>query len=75
MILVLTLRIYLIPNDARGVSFFLFSVYLTSLLKRRYKVLCANLVKDSTDPKKATAIILEAINLEPDQYRLGSTKV
>ncbi|XP_068992449.1 myosin heavy chain, muscle isoform X15 [Neodiprion pinetum] len=43
--------------------------------KLRYKILCAHLIKDPCEPKKAAQIILENINLEPDQYRLGLTKV
>ncbi|XP_034947013.1 myosin heavy chain, muscle isoform X17 [Chelonus insularis] len=43
--------------------------------KLRYKILCANAIKDGMDPKKATELILEAIALEQDQYRLGATKV
>ncbi|XP_046620908.1 myosin heavy chain, muscle isoform X15 [Neodiprion virginianus] len=43
--------------------------------KLRYKILCAHLIKDPCEPKKAAQMILENINLEPDQYRLGLTKV
>lgn len=43
--------------------------------ERRYKILCAHAVPEPCDPQKATQIILEAINLESDQYRMGHTKV
>ncbi|XP_029675370.1 myosin heavy chain, muscle isoform X6 [Formica exsecta] len=43
--------------------------------KLRYKILCANAVQEPCDPQKATQIILETINLESDQYRMGHTKV
>lgn len=41
----------------------------------RYKILCANAVPEPCEPQKATQIILETINLESDQYRMGHTKV
>ncbi|XP_014480426.1 PREDICTED: myosin heavy chain, muscle isoform X8 [Dinoponera quadriceps] len=43
--------------------------------KLRYKILCAHAVQEPCEPQKATKIILEAINLESDQYRMGHTKV
>ncbi|XP_012534065.1 myosin heavy chain, muscle isoform X26 [Monomorium pharaonis] len=43
--------------------------------KLRYKILCANAVPEPCEPQKATQIILDAINLESDQYRMGRTKV
>ncbi|XP_018395058.1 PREDICTED: myosin heavy chain, muscle isoform X14 [Cyphomyrmex costatus] len=43
--------------------------------KLRYKILCANAVQEPCEPQKATQIILDAINLESDQYRMGHTKV
>ncbi|XP_060814100.1 myosin heavy chain, muscle isoform X13 [Bombus pascuorum] len=43
--------------------------------KLRYKILCANAIKEPCDPQKATQLILEAINLEPELYRMGLTKV
>ena len=43
--------------------------------ERRYKILCANAVQEPCEPQKATQIILDAINLESDQYRMGHTKV
>ncbi|XP_032677938.1 myosin heavy chain, muscle isoform X15 [Odontomachus brunneus] len=43
--------------------------------KLRYKILCAHAVKEPCEPQKATQIILETINLESDQYRMGHTKV
>ncbi|XP_024881156.1 myosin heavy chain, muscle isoform X18 [Temnothorax curvispinosus] len=43
--------------------------------KLRYKILCANAVREPCEPQKATQIILDAINLENDQYRMGHTKV
>ncbi|XP_070153028.1 myosin heavy chain, muscle isoform X8 [Polyergus mexicanus] len=43
--------------------------------KLRYKILCANAVQEPCDPQKATQIILDAINLDSDQYRMGHTKV
>lgn len=42
---------------------------------RRYKILCANAIKEPCDPQKATQLILDAINLEPELYRMGLTKV
>ncbi|XP_018304717.1 myosin heavy chain, muscle isoform X31 [Mycetomoellerius zeteki] len=43
--------------------------------KLRYKILCANAVQEPCEPQKATQIILDSINLESDQYRMGHTKV
>lgn len=43
--------------------------------RRRYKILCANAIKEPCDPQKATQLILDAINLEPELYRMGNTKV
>ncbi|XP_043589317.1 myosin heavy chain, muscle isoform X17 [Bombus pyrosoma] len=43
--------------------------------KLRYKILCANAIKEPCDPQKATQLILDAINLEPELYRMGLTKV
>ncbi|XP_076765686.1 myosin heavy chain isoform X26 [Xylocopa sonorina] len=43
--------------------------------KLRYKILCANAIKEPCDPQKATQLILDAINLESEQYRMGLTKV
>lgn len=52
-------------------------IYLTTMVghERRYKILCANAVPEPCDPQKATQIILDTINLESDQYRMGHTKV
>ncbi|XP_045477218.1 myosin heavy chain, muscle isoform X35 [Harmonia axyridis] len=43
--------------------------------KLRYKILAASSVKDGITAEKATTLILEAINLDKEQYRLGKTKV
>ncbi|XP_043589308.1 myosin heavy chain, muscle isoform X10 [Bombus pyrosoma] len=44
--------------------------------KLRYKILAPQAVtKLGSDPKKAAEAILEASGLDPDQYRLGHTKV
>ncbi|XP_076397225.1 myosin heavy chain isoform X15 [Megachile rotundata] len=44
--------------------------------KLRYKILAPQAVEQvGSDPKKAAAAILEASGLDPDQYRLGHTKV
>nr|CAH7712516.1 unnamed protein product [Callosobruchus chinensis] len=43
--------------------------------KLRYKILAASKIKDSMSPEQAAKIILEHINLEPEQFRLGKTKV
>ncbi|XP_054001085.1 myosin heavy chain, muscle isoform X8 [Hylaeus anthracinus] len=44
--------------------------------KLRYKIIAPAAVdKVASDPKKAAAAILEATGLDPDQYRLGHTKV
>lgn len=52
-------------------------IHLTTVVghERRYKILCANAVQEPCEPQKATQIILDAINLESDQYRMGHTKV
>jgi len=49
--------------------------HLTVGHERRYKILCANAVSEPCEPQKATQIILDTINLESDQYRMGHTKV
>ncbi|XP_076765674.1 myosin heavy chain isoform X15 [Xylocopa sonorina] len=44
--------------------------------KLRYKILAPQAVdKVASDPKKAAEAILDASGLDPDQYRLGHTKV
>ncbi|KDR15411.1 Myosin heavy chain, muscle, partial [Zootermopsis nevadensis] len=43
--------------------------------KLRYKILCAHLIKEPTDAQKATQIILDHINIDSEQYRMGHTKV
>ncbi|XP_073982547.1 myosin heavy chain isoform X11 [Rhodnius prolixus] len=43
--------------------------------KLRYKILNPAGVDKEPDPKKAAAVVLEATTLDPDQYRLGHTKV
>ena len=43
--------------------------------RHRYKILCANAIKEPCEPQKATQLILDAINLEPELYRMGLTKV
>ncbi|XP_074106351.1 myosin heavy chain isoform X16 [Cotesia typhae] len=43
--------------------------------KLRYKILCAKAVKNGMDPKKATELILDTIELDQDQFRFGATKV
>lgn len=42
---------------------------------KRYKILYPKGVKDSMSPEQATKTILEGIELDPEQYRLGNTKV
>lgn len=52
------------------------NVCLFSVLARiRYKILAASLIKDSYTPEKASQIILDLIQLDAEQYRLGKTKV
>ncbi|XP_065215433.1 myosin heavy chain, muscle isoform X27 [Planococcus citri] len=43
--------------------------------KLRYRLLYARGVTDCMDPKDATRVILDGINVDTDQYRLGHTKV
>ncbi|XP_057653590.1 myosin heavy chain, muscle isoform X45 [Diorhabda carinulata] len=43
--------------------------------KLRYKILAASNIKDSMTPEKATQVILEHIQLDAEQYRMGKTKV
>ncbi|XP_063225500.1 myosin heavy chain, muscle isoform X25 [Bacillus rossius redtenbacheri] len=43
--------------------------------KLRYKILCAHLVKDSLTPQEATSVILDHVNIDPEQFRMGHTKV
>ncbi|XP_050533202.1 myosin heavy chain, muscle isoform X33 [Daktulosphaira vitifoliae] len=43
--------------------------------KMRYKILYPKGVKDSMSPIEASRTILEGIELDPEQYRLGHTKV
>lgn len=42
---------------------------------KRYKILYPKGVKDSMSPEEATKTILQGIELDPEQYRLGNTKV
>lgn len=41
----------------------------------RYKILAASKIKDSFTPEKAAQVILDHIQLDPEQYRMGKTKV
>ncbi|XP_072381322.1 myosin heavy chain, muscle isoform X44 [Diabrotica undecimpunctata] len=43
--------------------------------KLRYKILAASQIKDTMTAEKAAQIILEHIQLDPEQFRLGKTKV
>nr|XP_022917272.1 myosin heavy chain, muscle isoform X39 [Onthophagus taurus] len=43
--------------------------------KLRYKILAATDIKDGMTPEKASQVILEKIQLDSEQYRLGKTKV
>nr|XP_018918175.1 PREDICTED: myosin heavy chain, muscle isoform X10 [Bemisia tabaci] len=43
--------------------------------KLRYKILAPGPAAKETDLKKIAAVILESTGLDPDQYRLGHTKV
>ncbi|XP_048519420.1 myosin heavy chain, muscle isoform X9 [Dendroctonus ponderosae] len=43
--------------------------------KLRYKILAPSSIKASTTPEKAAEIILDAIALEKEQFRMGKTKV
>ncbi|XP_023023715.1 myosin heavy chain isoform X29 [Leptinotarsa decemlineata] len=43
--------------------------------KLRYKILSASAIRDNMTPEKAAQVILDHINLDPEQYRLGKTKV
>ncbi|XP_064213621.1 myosin heavy chain, muscle isoform X23 [Tribolium castaneum] len=43
--------------------------------KLRYKILAASAIRDDMAPEKASQVILETINLDAEQYRLGKTKV
>lgn len=45
------------------------------LLKRRYKILCPNQLKEPITPEKATEKILESTGLDAESFRLGKTKV
>lgn len=50
-------------------------IIICVLPKRRYKILCPNLVKDPISPEKATEKILEHTGLDAESFRLGKTKV
>lgn len=43
--------------------------------KQRYKIMCPKKLLGVDDPKKATQIIINYIDLPDDQFRLGNTKV
>ncbi|XP_069700209.1 myosin heavy chain, muscle isoform X15 [Periplaneta americana] len=43
--------------------------------KLRYKILCAHLIKEPLDAQESTQIILDHINIDTEQYRMGHTKV
>jgi len=85
---VITLMSFLLVDRESGLSsrpalslsskLFILFVYLT--LKNpvpysRYKILCANLIKEPQDPLKTTQFILDYVNLDAQQYRMGHTKV
>lgn len=55
---------------------FFLELYLsTHDTSSRYKILYAKGVKDSMEPKEATKVILEGAAVDPEQWRLGHTKV
>jgi len=41
----------------------------------RYKILCAHDIKEPMEAQSATQFILDHINVAPEQYRMGHTKV
>lgn len=41
----------------------------------RYKILSASNIPHSMPPEQATVAILDAINVEKEQYQMGKTKV
>lgn len=41
----------------------------------RYKILSASAIPENSTPEKATQIILDQIQLDAEQYRMGKTKV
>lgn len=45
------------------------------LWKTRYKILYAKGVKDWMSPEEAAKVILEGSTVDPEQYRMGHTKV
>lgn len=47
----------------------------TNAIEYRYKILAATQIKDGMTNEKAAQIILDAIQLDPEQYRMGKTKV
>lgn len=55
--------------------FFCYFPCLSCAHENRYKILCANKVKDNMDPQKAAEIILDAANVPTEQYRMGRSKV
>ncbi|KAK3930628.1 Myosin heavy chain, muscle, partial [Frankliniella fusca] len=44
-------------------------------LDEEYKILCNILLKPTMSAKEASKIIMESTGIDPEQYRLGSTKV
>lgn len=50
-------------------------VFLWLFIKRRYKILCPNQLKEPITPEKATEKILENTGLDSESFRLGKTKV
>ncbi|GLH07674.1 Myosin heavy chain, muscle [Gryllus bimaculatus] len=43
--------------------------------KLRYTILCSNLVKEISNPRDATQVIMEHVQIDTEQYRMGNTKV
>jgi myosin heavy subunit len=45
------------------------------LLATRYKILNAKAVKPTMNPEEASKVILDSTNIDPEQFRMGLTKV
>jgi hypothetical protein len=57
------------------VIYFVYLILKNPVPYSRYKILCANLMKEPQDPQKTTQFILDYVNLDAQQYRMGHTKV
>lgn len=54
---------------------FIYHVCLHPIENHRYSILCASKLRQPITPEKSARVVLEHLDIDPEQYRFGSTKV